>query len=254
MTETLTDDQLLRYARNILLKQVDIEGQHKLLSAHVAVIGVGGLGSPVLQYLAAAGVGKLTLVDDDVVDETNLQRQVIHNKTTVGLNKVDSAARFITQLNGDVCVQCQAVRLTADNAHELLNGVDAVVIGTDNFQSRYIANDYCAEQRIPLITGAAIGTSGQLTSFNFKVPNTACFQCVYEAGVDEQLTCATAGVLGPVVGTIGSMMAMEVIKILLGIGKPLFNRLMVWDALAMEWQSFNYQPSPHCPACAKRAR
>ena len=251
--EMLTDDQLLRYARNILLKQVDIAGQNQLLTSHVAVVGAGGLGSPVLQYLAAAGIGTLTIIDDDVVEQTNLQRQVIHNLEQLGQAKVDSAAQFIQRLNPDVNVVTKAVRLDGSNVEALLSHADAVVVGTDNFSSRYLINDYCAANQISLVTGAAIGTSGQLTSFNFRHQSAPCFQCIYEQGEDDVLTCATAGVLGPVVGTIGSMMAMEVIKILLGVGKPLFNRLMIWDAMTMEWQTFNYLASSQCPSCAKRA-
>jgi len=250
--ELLSDDQLLRYARNILLTQVDVDGQQRLLNSHVAVIGAGGLGSPVLQYLAAAGIGMITIVDDDVVEESNLQRQVIHNLSQLGKSKVASAAEFIKQLNSDVTVNGQSVRLDATNVSALLASVDIVVVGTDNFSSRYVVNDYCASHKIPLITGAAIGTSGQLTSFNFKQASSPCFQCVYPQSDDESLTCATAGVLGPVVGTVGSLMAMEVIKIILGIGKPLFSRLMIWDAMAMEWQTFNYQASRQCPSCSKR--
>ncbi|WP_196157330.1 HesA/MoeB/ThiF family protein [Reinekea sp. G2M2-21] len=249
----LTDDQLLRYARNILLKPVDIAGQERLLSSHVVVVGAGGLGAPLIQYLAAAGVGTLTIIDDDVVEETNLQRQVIHRLDTVGRLKVDSAAEFITGLNPDVRVQSYAQRLTAENISTLIPRVDLVVIGTDNFASRYLVSDFCAEHKIPLVTGAAIGTSGQVTSFDFKHQASPCFRCLYEDGEDDNLTCATAGVLGPVVGTIGSVMAMEVIKILLSIGQPLFQRLMTWDALSMEWQTFTYQTSQQCPACQKRS-
>jgi adenylyltransferase/sulfurtransferase len=249
--ELLSDDQLLRYARNILLSKVDIGGQQTLLASPVVVVGAGGLGSPVIQYLAAAGVGKLSVIDDDVVDETNLQRQVIHSLGQVGNKKVSSAAAAVSALNPDVCVVEHAERLTKENAHRLLHDADIVVIGTDNFSSRYTVNETCLTLKIPLVTGAAIGTSGQITSFNFQDSADPCFQCVYEQADDEALTCATAGVLGPVVGTIGSMMAMETIKILLSIGKPLYGRLMIWDALTMEWQTFSYTQSDQCPTCSK---
>jgi len=246
---TLNDDQLLRYARNILLKDVDVTGQETLINSHVAVIGAGGLGSPVLQYLAAAGIGRLSIIDDDVVDETNLQRQIIHDMTQLNVSKVTSAKTFIQRLNPDVQVIEHSIRLGQDNINEALSDVDLVVIGTDNFESRYLVNEFCRSGGISLVTGAAIGTSGQVTSFDFMLEHSPCFQCVYPLGADEELTCATAGVLGPVVGTIGSIMAMEAIKIILKIGKPLFGRLLIWDALSMEWQSFNYSKSSTCSVC-----
>lgn len=248
----LNDDQLLRYARNILVPQVDINGQERLLASHVVVIGAGGLGAPVLQYLAAAGIGQLSVIDDDLVDETNLQRQVIHQLDSVGQAKVDSAASAVRRLNPDIQVGAHPVRLSDENAAQLLSAADLVVIGTDNFSSRYTVNRYCALNGIPLVSGAAIGTSGQLTSFRFESQTTPCFQCVYASGRDDALTCATSGVLGPVVGTIGSMMAMEAIKLLLDIGSPLLGRLMIWDALDAEWQTFRYQQNADCPVCQQR--
>lgn len=247
--ENLTDSQLMRYARNILLNDVDVTGQQKLLASHVAVVGAGGLGSPVLQYLAASGVGTLTIIDDDVVDETNLQRQVIHQQQSVGSAKVTSAKNAIAALNPDIIVNTQPVRLAQANVAELLANADLVIIGTDNFSSRYLVNAYCKEQKLPLVTGAAIGTSGQLTSFNFAKQSSPCFECIYERSDDEMPSCATAGVLGPVVGTIGSMMALEALKILIGIGEPLYGRLMVWDALTMQWNTFTYQHSEQCTTC-----
>lgn len=247
--ENLTDSQLMRYARNILLNDVDVTGQQKLLASHVAVVGAGGLGSPVLQYLAASGVGTLTIIDDDIVDETNLQRQVIHQQQSVGSAKVTSAKNAIAALNPDIIVNTQPVRLAQANVAELLANADLVIIGTDNFSSRYLVNAYCKEQKLPLVTGAAIGTSGQLTSFNFAEQSSPCFECIYERSDDEMPSCATAGVLGPVVGTIGSMMALEALKILIGIGEPLYGRLMVWDALTMQWNTFTYQHSEQCTTC-----
>lgn len=247
----LTDSQLLRYARNILLPQIDIVGQQKLLASRVAVIGAGGLGSPVLQYLAAAGVGSLTIIDDDAVEETNLQRQVIHSSASVGIAKTVSAAQFINGLNPEVNVVPIAERLLPDNADRLLSNVDLVVIGTDNFISRYAVNEVCKRKQIPLVSGAAIGFSGQVTSFDYARPNSPCFECLYSDGQDDELSCATAGVLGPTVGVIGSLMAMEVLKIITGAGKPLFGRLLNWDALSMEWQTFTYAQSSKC-ACSDK--
>jgi len=249
----LSNDQLLRYARNILLNQVDVSGQAVLLNSHVAVVGAGGLGAPLLQYLAAAGVGTISIIDDDVVDETNLQRQVIHDTTQIGVLKAESAKQFIARLNPDIKVNAINLKLDSFNCNELLKGVDLVAIGTDNFQSRVDVNRFCQQQKIALVTGAAIGSSGQLTSFDFKKHSSPCFECVYPND-DEQLTCATSGVFGPVVGTIGSAMAMEVLKILLSVGKPLFGRLATWDAMSMEWMNFNYQNSTKCPNCSTKDR
>ena len=246
----LSDAQLLRYARNILLPEVDVAGQARLLAAHVAVVGAGGLGAPVLQYLAAAGVGQLTIIDDDVVEQTNLQRQVIFNQQVLGQPKAVAAAAYIRQLNPEVQVHIRSQRLDDAHAEHCLGGADLVVIGTDNFVSRYCANRYCQGAQIPLVSGAAIGTSGQLTSFNFKTVGSPCFACVYEDGQESNLSCATAGVLGPVVGHIGSLMALEAQKIILGIGEPLFGRLLVWDGLAMSSQTFHYHSNSACPVCA----
>lgn len=245
----LTDSQLLRYARNILLPQIDIDGQQALLNSRVAVVGAGGLGSPVLQYLAAAGVGALVIIDDDVVEQTNLQRQVIHNTNRVGRLKTSSAAQFIREINSDVEVVEKTERLTADNVEQLLAGVSLVVVGTDNFDSRYVVNDYCLMHKIPLVSGAAIGFSGQVTSFDFTRAGSPCFKCLFPNGQDDDVSCATAGVLGPTVGTIGSVMAMEAMKVLTAVGQPLYGRLLTWDALTMDWQIFRYSKSPTC-SCA----
>lgn len=248
----LTDSQLLRYARNILLPQIDIVGQQKLLTSRVAVVGAGGLGSPVLQYLAAAGVGSLSIIDDDVVDESNLQRQVIHSSANVGVEKTVSAERYINSLNPDVSVKLINEKLSASNAESMLVDIDLIVVGTDNFISRYAVNDVCRQKRIPLVSGAAIGFSGQVTSFDFAQPSAPCLRCLYPNGEDDELSCATAGVLGPTVGVMGSLMAMEVIKILTSAGKPLFGRLLNWDALNMEWQTFSYAQSLSCACSNKR--
>lgn len=246
---SLSDDQLLRYARNILLPDVDVAGQARLLASHVAVIGVGGLGSPVIQYLAAAGIGQLSLVDDDLVEVTNLQRQIIHDTTQLGVAKVTSAEDYIHRLNPEVRVTAYAERLTAVNCAAMLANVDLVVIGTDNFASRYLVNAFCQREQIPLVSGAAIGTSGQVSSFDFARHASPCFECLYPQGQDEHLSCASVGVLGPVVGTIGSIMALETIKILLNLGRPLFGRLLSWDAREMDWQTFNHARALDCPSC-----
>ncbi|MBU2863093.1 HesA/MoeB/ThiF family protein [Reinekea forsetii] len=245
----LTDSQLLRYARNILLADVDIKGQEALLAANVLVVGVGGLGSPIVQYLAAAGIGALTLADADYVDETNLQRQIIHSQDTVGQLKVNSAAQWVHQLNSDVSVEVISENVTSVNAKRLVANADVVVVGSDNFSSRYLLNETCHRLNTPLVSAAAIGLSGQLTSFDFRQENSACFACVYPDGQDDQVSCATAGVLGPVVGTMGSLAALEVLKIIVGFGTPLFGQLLTWDAKSLEFQKFNYAKNTACPVC-----
>lgn len=245
----LSDDQLLRYARNILLNDVDVEGQQKLLASHALVVGIGGLGSPIVQYLTAAGVGNLTLVDADVVEETNLQRQVIHSLNTLGQSKVSSAEQWASHLNPDVKVNAIELDVTLDNAHDLVNAADVVVIGTDNYASRYLLNKVCFELQTPLVSAAAIGLSGQLTSFSFDSDQIPCFACLYPDGQDNDMSCTTAGVLGPVVGTMGSLAALEVIKIILGLGQPLYQQLLTFDAKMLEFQKFNYAKSPHCIVC-----
>jgi adenylyltransferase/sulfurtransferase len=244
----LTDSQLLRYARNILLSDIDVAGQERLLRSHVVVIGAGGLGSPVLQYCAAAGIGQLTIIDDDRVDETNLQRQVLFNEQQIDQPKAEAAAEQLQKLNSDVSVCVRFERLTSANVDHLLHGADLVIAGTDNIGSRMLANRFCRTEQIPLVSGAAIGTSGQVTSFDFRYADRACLGCVYP-GEGENLSCAESGVLGPVVGVIGSLMATEAIKLLLNIGKPLTERLLLWDAMTMEWQTFNYAKSPTCKIC-----
>ncbi|MFQ3229921.1 HesA/MoeB/ThiF family protein [Reinekea sp.] len=246
---SLTDDQLLRYARNILLNDVDITGQEKLLASHVLVVGIGGLGSPIVQYLAAAGIGTLTLADADTVEETNLQRQVIHSIETLGQPKVSSAQKWIRALNPDVKINALEYDVTLENAHALVGAADVVVIGTDNYSSRYLLNSVCCELKTPLVSAAAIGLSGQLTSFLFNSETSPCFACLYPEADDDEISCTTAGVLGPVVGTMGSLAALEVIKILLSFGQPLSQQLLTWDAKSLEFQKFNYAKSTQCSVC-----
>ncbi len=250
--KALTDAQLLRYARNVLLPEIDIKGQQILLASHLVVVGAGGLGSPVLQYCAAMGIGTITVIDPDCVDETNLQRQVIYQLSQIGLSKVEAAAQFISQLNPEVTVVTHHLPLDRTSVDECLSGADIVVIGTDNYLSRQITNDYCFHRKIPLVVGAAIGSSGQVTSFNYADASQGCYQCVYpEQTGKEVFSCANSGVFGPVVGTVGSIMAMEVVKILTNTGQPLYGRLLIWDANAMSWQTFTYQQNSQCSVCAK---
>lgn len=249
----LTDDQLLRYSRHILLPQVDLAGQQQILNSKVLVLGAGGLGSPILLYLAAAGVGELRIADGDSVDETNLQRQIVHRLASVGHGKTASARQTLAELNTD----CQVVEIpeALDEAgmRHWAEGCDAVVIGTDNFASRYAANRVCMELKIPLVSGAAIGLSGQLSVFDFRSAESPCFACLYPDGRDEQLNCSTSGVLGPVVGMVGTVQATETLKLLAGFGQLLVGKLLTLDAFDLNWQRFNFERVSDCPVCRGRA-
>ncbi|MEX0623774.1 ThiF family adenylyltransferase [Saccharospirillum sp.] len=248
----LTDNQLLRYSRHILLPQVDIVGQQRITNSRVLVLGAGGLGSPILLYLAAAGVGELLIADGDRVDETNLQRQIVHRTESVGAKKTSSARATLAELNPDVHVTEIDNDLDEASILAWARGCDAVVIGTDNFSSRYAANRACMALGIPLISGAAIGLSGQLSVFDFRRDDSPCYSCLFPDGQDDDVTCATAGVLGPVVGIVGSVQAVETLKILAGFGEPLVGTLLMLDATDLSWQRFQFNRQPDCPVCQQR--
>ena len=246
----MNDEQLLRYSRQIMLPEFDYEGQQALLDARVLVVGVGGLGSPVALYLAAAGVGNLVLADDDVVDFSNLQRQVAHNESTVDMPKVESAARHIAQLNSDVSVTCIAERLQDEAMLEQVIKADVVVDCTDNQQTRSALNKACWQAKTPLVSGAAIRFEGQLSVFDPRQQNTPCYACLHHQTGDRDVTCAANGVISPIVGVIGSMQALETIKLLAGVGEPAVGKLMMFDGLAGQWRSFGLPKLPACPVCS----
>jgi adenylyltransferase/sulfurtransferase len=245
----MTDDQLLRYSRQIMLPAVGVEGQERLLESRVLVVGLGGLGSPVAMYLAAAGVGTLVVADFDAVDLSNLQRQILHTTASVGMPKVDSARLTLTALNPDTRVEGYKGSITESTLPTLLADVDAVVDGSDNFATRFAINAACFHAGIPLISGAAIRTEGQVAVFSGRAGG-PCYQCLYprQAGLDE--TCSANGVLAPIVGIIGSIQATETIKVLVGAGEPLYGRLLLLDAMGMEWRTVRLPPDPSCPVCA----
>jgi molybdopterin-synthase adenylyltransferase len=245
----MTDDQLLRYSRQILLPTFGVEGQQRLLDARVLVVGLGGLGSPVAMYLAAAGVGSLILADFDAVDLSNLQRQLLHTSDRIGMTKVDSAVRTLTAINPEVHLDAIKGSLTQANLAQVVAGVDLVVDACDNFATRFAVNAACCAARIPLVSGAAIRTEGQVTVFSGQAGG-PCYQCLYprDGGIDE--TCSANGVLAPIVGIIGSIQATEVIKVLAGLGEPLYGRLLLLDALAMEVRTIRLRADPACPICA----
>lgn len=246
----LTADQRNRYQRHLLLPEVDVEGQIKLLGSKVLLLGAGGLGSPAALYLAAAGVGTLGVVDMDVVDASNLQRQILHNLDRVGERKVDSAKKAIADLNPDVNVVTYDVRLGADNVLDIFAGYDLIVDGTDNFPTRYLVNDASLKLDIPVVHGSIFRFEGQLSVY---MPHQGpCYRCQVPEPPPAELapSCAEAGVLGVLPGIIGSLQAMEAIKVLLGIGEPLVGRLMAYDALEGSFRTFRLNRDPQCPACS----
>jgi molybdopterin/thiamine biosynthesis adenylyltransferase/rhodanese-related sulfurtransferase len=246
--------QRARYSRHLLLPEVGEAGQERLLASKVLVVGAGGLGSPVALYLAAAGVGTLGIVDFDLVDATNLQRQVLHNLDRVGRPKVESAAETIRGLNPDVKVVPHAERLGVDNVLEIMSGYDVVVDGADNFPTRYLMNDASLHLRLPVVHGSIFRFEGQATVFQpYAGP---CYRCLFPEPPPPELapSCAEAGVLGVLPGIIGSIQAVEALKLVLGIGEPLVGRLLTYDSLAQEFHTLRVRRDPACPACADESR
>lgn len=246
----MNDQQLLRYSRHILLNEIGIEGQQRLLNAHVLIIGLGGLGSPAALYLAASGVGKLTLCDHDTVDFSNLQRQVIHRTSTVNQPKVDSARVALRDINPEV--ECIALDLRADaqRLRELTGQADVVLDCSDNFATRYAVNRACLDQRKPLVSGAAIQFDGQISVFDFCDENAPCYNCLFpEDSAAAELRCATTGVFAPLTGIIGTMQAAEALKLLIGIGRGLSGKLLTLNALDMHVTRSKLNKDPACSVC-----
>jgi molybdopterin/thiamine biosynthesis adenylyltransferase/rhodanese-related sulfurtransferase len=248
---TLTAEQRERYSRHLLLAEVGLEGQQKLLDAKVLLLGAGGLGSPAALYLAAAGVGTLGIVDNDVVDLSNLQRQVIHSSERIGVPKVDSAEQTITALNPDVNVIKHQVRLDASNIMEILPDYDIVVDGLDNFPTRYLLNDASVRLKIPVVSAAILGFEGQLSVF--KPYDGPCYRCLFPVPPPAELapSCGANGVLGVLPGTMGLLQATEVVKLILGEGEPLIGRLLMYDALAARMTEVKVRRDPECPICSR---
>ncbi len=243
----MNDQQLLRYSRQIMLPQLDYQGQQKLLNAKVLIIGLGGLGSPIALYLAAAGVGELHLNDFDHVDLSNLQRQIAHTTERVGQSKVHSAAAAIRQLNPEIKVITLSERLTASQLAAEVDAVDLVIDASDNFETRFAINAACVQQKTPLISGAVIRFEGQVTTI---LPGGPCYRCLYQEDDNHEAErCSETGVLAPLPGIIGSIQATEALKQLAAIGAPLQGKLLLMDALTMEWRTLRYQRDPSCPVC-----
>ncbi len=250
----LDDAQLLRYSRQIMLPEVEIGGQEAWLNATVLVLGVGGLGSPVAMYLAAAGVGKLILVDDDKVELTNLQRQIAHGTEDIGNAKVASAAATLASINPDIEVETVEQRLSSDDLGKWVQKVDLVLDCTDNFDTRFGVNQACVTHKKPLVSGSAIRLEGQVAVFDPRQEDSPCYRCLYREGSDENLTCSESGVLAPLVGIIGSVQAMEALKVLASVGTPLVGKLLLLDARYMEWRSLKLKRDPQCPCCGENDR
>ncbi len=249
----MNDDQLLRYSRHILLDELGIEGQQRLLAARALVIGAGGLGSPVALYLATAGVGSITIVDDDTVDLTNLQRQIAHNMSRIGQAKANSAAQTLQAINPEVRVHALQERADAARLAALVLDADVVVDCSDNFATRQAVNAACVMHGKPLVSGAAIGFDGQISVYDTRDAANPCYACLFPPdAVFEEVRCATMGVFAPLVGIIGSMQATEALKLLAGVGSSLAGRLQMLDARRMEWTEIRMARAPGCPACGSR--
>jgi adenylyltransferase/sulfurtransferase len=249
----VNDEQLLRYSRQIMLPQVDTAGQQRLLDSRVFIVGMGGLGSPVAMYLAAAGVGQLTLADFDTVDLSNLQRQILHGSHDIGRPKVASARDTLQVLNPEVEVLALNQRLEGEALAAQIAVADVVVDASDNFATRFLLNDACVAARKPLVSGAAIRMEGQVSVFHNERDDSPCYRCLYRDEEELAQTCSENGVLAPVVGIIGAVQATEVLKVLLGIGDTLGGRLLLLDALSMEWRSLKLRKDSACPACGAGA-
>lgn len=248
----MQDDLLLRYSRHIMLPQIEYAGQEQLTQSHALIVGAGGLGAPVAMYLAAAGVGALTICDFDEVDLTNLQRQIIHTTAAVGQNKALSAQATIAALNPEVNVHVETTRLNDEALAGRVLAADVVIDCSDNFATRYLLNQLCFEYKKPLVSGAAIRFEGQLSVFDFRHVDSPCYHCLYpDVGDDQTLRCADNGVFAPLVGMIGTAQAAEAIKVLLNMGQTMEGRLLLLDALSAEWRTIRLKKDPHCQICGQ---
>lgn len=251
----MNDNQLLRYSRHILLPQISYEGQEKLVNSHALIVGAGGLGSPVALYLAAGGVGTLTICDFDTVDLTNLQRQIVHTTPAVGTNKAISAQQTLFEINPTITVNTVCVKSTEDEFAALIYQADVVIDCSDNFATRYTLNGLCVKHKKPLVSGAAIGFEGQVTVFDMRSDTSPCYHCLFPdsneiTGENTEMRCAENGVFAPLVGMIGTTQAAEALKLLMGIGESLQGRLLLLDALSTEWRTIKLSKDPACLVCS----
>ena len=245
----MKDEQLLRFSRQIMLPTMDVAGQQELVDATVLIVGMGGLGCPAAMYLSAAGVGHLIIADDDTVEITNLQRQIAHEQSNLGESKVSSAETTLKGLNPDVRITQINNRLEGDLLEKVVVSADVVVDASDNFNTRFAVNQSCLKNKKPLVSGAAIRMEGQIAVFDSGNPESPCYQCLYSECGDDDASCSQNGVMAPLVGIIGSVQAMETIKLITGIGNSLVGRLLLLDAATMQWREMKLPRDPSCPAC-----
>ncbi|HPT49804.1 MAG TPA: molybdopterin-synthase adenylyltransferase MoeB [Accumulibacter sp.] len=250
----MNDGQLLRYSRHILLDEIGIEGQERLLKATALIVGAGGLGSPAALYLASAGVGRILLADGDTIDLTNLQRQILHAHDRLGQAKALSGQAALRSINPEVTVEALTSRLEGPMLDRLVAGVDVVLDCCDNFATRHAVNRACVAHRTPLVSGAAIRFSGQLSVFDTRRADAPCYNCLFPEGDDvDDVRCAVTGVFAPLTGIVGAMQAAEALKLLAGAGTPVVGRLLLLDGLSMEWRSVKFGKDPQCAVCAATA-
>jgi len=249
----MNDEQLLRYSRHLLLEDIDVEGQEKLLQAHAVIVGAGGLGSAAAPYLAAAGVGKITLVDHDVVELTNLQRQIMHCEAMVGKSKVHSGKQFLDQLNSSIQVDIVQEKITNDLLAKLLPTVNVVLDCTDNFKTRQLINAACVHHQTPLVSGSALRFDGQVAVFDPRVPSSPCYACIFSPEEEfEEVSCSSMGIFSPLVGIIGAIQAAQALQVMIGFGESLLGRMLLWNARTTQIDQIKIARNPDCPVCASK--
>lgn len=247
----MDDEELLRYSRQIMLPQIGIEGQQKLFESEALIVGLGGLGSPVAIYLATSGIGNLVLADFDEVDLSNLQRQILHTTKDIGLAKTKSARNTLESLNPDVSFQLIEKKLEGNKLKDQVTLADVVIDASDNFSTRFMLNEFCVRTKTPLVSGAVNQMTGQLTVFDSRRDDSPCYRCLYgEDSIDQEEACSETGILAPLAGAIGSLQAAEAIKVLLGIGETLVGKVMLFDAMKMDWRTVKLKKDPTCPVCS----
>lgn len=248
----MNDEQLLRYSRHLLLEEIDVMGQEKLLASHALIIGAGGLGSAAAPYLAAAGVGKITLVDHDTVELTNLQRQIMHSQNSLGQSKVESGKQFLQGINPTLIMNAVEERATEDLLDKLLPTVDITLDCTDNFVTRHLINAICFKHQVPLVSGSALKFDGQLSVFDFRNAISPCYACLFSPDVPvEEVSCSSMGIFSPLVGIIGAMQAAQALQVLIGFGQPLVGRMLLWNAFNTQIDQIRIARNPECVVCGQ---
>jgi molybdopterin/thiamine biosynthesis adenylyltransferase len=249
----MNDEQLLRYSRHLLLEDIDVEGQEKLLNTHALIIGAGGLGSAAAPYLAAAGVGEITLVDHDLVELTNLQRQVMHTEQTIGKSKVASGQQFLGQLNSSIHVDIVQEKATTNLLSKLLPSVDVVLDCTDNFKTRQLINAACVQYQTPLVSGSALRFDGQVSVFDPRTETSPCYACIFSPTEEfEEVSCSSMGIFSPLVGIIGTIQAAQALQVIIGFGESLVGRMLLWNARTTQVDQIRISRNPDCPVCGKK--